>query len=91
MMNLKTVERISKALGDPYRLMILQQVKKKECAFCADIVDSFDLSQSTIAHHLKQLVDTGLLIPGKEGRNVKYTVDKQVLTDYMDFLGELKG
>ena len=85
-MDLKSVERISKAIGDPHRIKILQAVKKQGCMPCADICDMIDLTQSSISHHVKQLVDAGLLIPEKEGRNVKYTLDKKVLNDYTKFL-----
>ena len=85
-MDLKTIERISKAIGDPHRIKILQAVKKQGCMPCADICDMIDLTQSSISHHVKQLVDAGLLIPEKEGRNVKYTLDKKVLSDYTKFL-----
>lgn len=88
-MDLKSVERISKAIGDPHRIKILQAVKKQGCMPCADICDMIDLTQSSISHHVKQLVDAGLLIPEKEGRNIKYTLDKKVLNDYTKYLTTL--
>lgn len=88
-MDLKSVERISKAIGDPHRIKILQAVKKQGCMPCADICDMIDLTQSSISHHVKQLVDAGLLIPEKEGRNIKYTLDKKVLNEYTKYLTTL--
>lgn len=86
-MNAKTVERISKALGDPHRIKILQSVKEHEnCIQCADIIEIIGLAQSTVSHHIKQLTDAGLLLAQKEGRNVKYSLDKQVFGEYTQFL-----
>ena len=86
----KDIERISKALGDPTRLRILQEVKQREWMQCAEICGIIDLAQPSISHHLKQLSDAGLLIPEKEGRNLKYTIDKEVLSSYITFLSALK-
>jgi ArsR family transcriptional regulator len=90
-MDNKSIERISKALGDPHRIKILKAVRKQEWMQCADICEIIDLTQSAVSHHIKQLIDAGLLIPEKEGRNIKYSIDKAVVADYMNFLKEIKG
>jgi len=86
----KDIERISKALGDPTRLRILQEVKQREWMQCATICELIDLAQPSVSHHLKQLTDAGLLISEKEGRNIKFSIDKEVLTTYITFLNALK-
>lgn len=88
-MTAKDIERISKALADPTRLTILQAVRKSGCMQCADIRDMIDLAQPSISHHLKQLTEAGLLIITKEGRNVRYTIDNEVLNGYTKFLSTL--
>lgn len=91
-MDSKKIERISKALSDPSRITILQKFrKKKDCLYCSEIHDMLDLAQPSISHHLKQLVDADLLIPEKEGRNLKYLLNDAVLDDYIAFLNALKG
>ncbi|OKS87388.1 ArsR/SmtB family transcription factor [Mucilaginibacter polytrichastri] len=91
-MDIKQFERISKALGDPHRIRIMQQVGKSPgCMQCADIVEMIDLTQSAISHHIKQLTESGLLIAEKQGRNIKYAVDKDVVDTYTKFLQQLKG
>ena len=89
-MKAKDIERISKALGDPTRLRILQEVKQREWMQCADICGLVDLAQPSVSHHLKQLGDAGLLISEKEGRNIKYTIDSEILDGYITFLSTLK-
>lgn len=91
-MELKRIERISKALGDPYRLKIMEVIKKEQDWMqCVTIVDMFSLAQSTISHHVKQLVDADLLIAEKDGRNAKYKVNKEVFGDYIKFLSEFES
>ncbi len=88
LLDFKKIEKISKALGDPYRLQIIEQIKKygTACMQCSDIVDMLTLSQPAISHHIKLLVEADLIIPEKEGRNVKYTINKDVFADYAEYL-----
>ncbi|XZF16252.1 ArsR/SmtB family transcription factor [Chitinophagaceae bacterium MMS25-I14] len=88
LLDFKKIERIAKALGDTYRLKILESVRKEssECMQCSDIVEMLDLSQSAISHHIKQLVDADLLIPEKDGRRIRYTINKDVFAAYADFI-----
>lgn len=91
-MDVRKVERISKALSDQSRITILKQLREKEdCLYCHEISDFIDLAQPSISHHVKQLADADLIIPGKEGRNVKYRLNKAVLDEYVTFLNTLKS
>jgi ArsR family transcriptional regulator len=91
-MDSKRFEKISRALGDPHRLQILQKFKKKnDPLYCSEIHDMLDLAQPSVSHHLKQLVDADLLLPEKEGRNLKYNLNEEVINDYIAFLAALKG
>lgn len=88
----KNVERISKALGDPNRLAILQEIKRnKTCLYCSQINELVNLAQPSISHHLKQLVDAELIIPTKEGRNLKYSLNKEIIEEYITYLKTLKA
>ena len=88
LLDFKKIERISKALGDTYRLKILESVRRQssECMQCGDIVEMLDLSQSAVSHHIKQLVDADLLIAEKDGRKIRYTLNKDVFAAYSDFI-----
>ena len=50
----------------------------------------FDLAQSTVSHHLKQLVDADLLVAEKDGRTAKYRINKEGLSEYRNFLNKLE-
>ena len=91
-MEIRKAERISKALSDQSRITILQQLREKEnCLYCHEIHDFIDLAQPSISHHVKQLADADLIIVEKEGRNVKYRLNKTMLDEYIQFLGLLKS
>lgn len=91
-MDNKKIEKISRALSDTNRIAILQQFKKrKDCLYCAEVNDLLDLTQPSVSHHLKQLVDADLLLPQKEGRNLKYVLNQEVLDEYIASLNDLKG
>jgi ArsR family transcriptional regulator, arsenate/arsenite/antimonite-responsive transcriptional repressor len=89
--NIKRIERVSKALADPYRIMMLEAIKKqKDWMPCSTIVAMFDLAQSTVSHHMKQLVDADLVILEKEGRTARYKINKEGLSEYLEFLNKLE-
>lgn len=58
-----------KAIAEPTRLRLLSLVAAHEGgeACVCDLTDPVGLSQPTVSHHLKVLVDAGLLIREKRG------------------------
>lgn len=91
-MDTKKVGKISKALADPNRLLILKELRKKEdCLYCCDVHEFIDLTQPSISHHIKQLSDADLIIYVKEGRNVKFRLNNKVIDQYVEFLQTLKS
>ena len=87
----KHFEKISKALGDCNRLKILHFISNKGgCGQCSDIHTVVDLAQPSISHHVKILIESGLIEPEKEGRNHKYTLNEPMLDLYINMLNDLK-
>jgi ArsR family transcriptional regulator len=68
--------RIFKALGDPTRVRLLSLIAAHEDAEACvcDLTDPVGLSQPTVSHHLKQLVDAGLITREVRGRWSYYRV-----------------
>ncbi|HEX9514469.1 MAG TPA: metalloregulator ArsR/SmtB family transcription factor [Puia sp.] len=88
----KQIEKISKALGDMNRLKILNFLSNKGgCGECSDLQDVVDLAQPSISHHVKILTDCGLIDGEKEGRNHRYTLNKEMLADYVKGLEGFKS
>ncbi|MEO6199875.1 MAG: metalloregulator ArsR/SmtB family transcription factor [Cryobacterium sp.] len=61
--------RLLKALADPARLRLLSIVAASEGqqACVCDLVEPIGLSQPTISHHLKVLMEAGFLTRSKRG------------------------
>ena len=88
----KRIEKISKALSDPYRIKIMQAVKaEKDWLQCQAITAMFNLAQSTVSHHINQLVDADLLHAEKDGRHARYKINKKVFGDYISYLKDFTG
>ncbi len=65
-----------KALADGTRLRIFELISAQDAPVCAcDIVDRFDVSQPTIAHHLRTLREAGLITTTRQGVWAYYAVD----------------
>lgn len=68
--------QVLKAFADPNRLRLLSIVKAcdgGEACVC-DLTEPLDLGQPTVSHHLKILVDAGLLKREKRGTWAYYSV-----------------
>ena len=80
-----------KALADPNRLRLLSIVKNAgggEACVC-DLTEPLDLTQPTVSHHLKILVDAGLLHREKRGTWAYYSLVTGALDDAAGILTKL--
>lgn len=60
--------KVAKALADPTRFRMLQEIRGKGSLNCSQICGCFPLSQPTISHHIKTLEAAGLITVRKEGQ-----------------------
>lgn len=78
-----------KLLGDPTRFKILRFLAEptpeccsRESGVCACDIEAFlGLSQSTVSHHMKQLVDAGLVTAERRGRWIYYVLEHAALRE----------
>ena len=80
---------LTKALGHPARIAILQFLIKSKSCFCGDIVDELPLSQSTVSQHLKELKRAGLIQGDIEGPAVCYCIDEKAWNKARKVIGDL--
>lgn len=90
-MDTKVVERIAKALSDRNRLLILQKIAKQKCLGCTQVHEVVSLAQPSVSHHVKVLVDAGLIDSTKDGRNLNLYLNKERIQELIDFLSQLKN
>lgn len=69
---------LTKALGHPARIAILQFLLQHKACICGDIVDELPLSQSTVSQHLKELKGAGLIKGNIEGPSICYCIDDKM-------------
>ena len=72
-----------KAIADPVRLRLISLVaahKDKKACVC-DLTEPVGLSQPTVSHHLKVLVDAGVLTREQRGRWAYYRLVPDTLTN----------
>ena len=79
---------ICKALSDTNRLEIVQMLSDGEKCGCK-ILDKFDITQPTLSHHMKILVDCGLVNDCKEGKLHHYSLNKKVIREASSFIEAL--
>jgi len=78
------------ALGHPVRLKILRFVVQAgtDGASAGDIQGHVDLPASTLSHHLKRLVDAGVVSARQEGTFHYYAADYGALRGLTEYLWE---
>jgi ArsR family transcriptional regulator, arsenate/arsenite/antimonite-responsive transcriptional repressor len=60
---------ILKALADPHRFRLLEEITKAECPIgCAQARSSLAISPATLSHHIKELENAGLIDIRREGK-----------------------
>lgn len=78
-----TAAKAFKALADPARVRIVSIVANhvdQEACVC-DLQDALELSQPTVSHHLKVLVEAGFLSRSKRGTWAYYALVPGALDD----------
>lgn len=63
--------KVFKALCDPKRLAILEQLRSGEKCACV-LLESLDLTQSGLSYHMKILCDSGIVVSRQEGKWTHY-------------------
>ncbi len=88
-MNTTDVVKISKALADPTRLQIYERIAANPNMFCGEIIDAYELSPGTVSHHLKILMEAGLIECRKEGQFVYNRAVPETMREYTQALARL--
>ncbi len=83
-MNANNYVEIFKALGDETRVNVIKILSKENKCAC-QILEAFNISQSTLSHHMKILTDSGLVVAKKEGKWVYYKINEDMFTQLKFF------
>jgi len=88
-MDTAQIAKISKALADPTRLQIYQTIAAKPDLYCGEILEKYDLAPGTLSHHLKTLVEAGLIECRREGQFIHSRVLPKSMREYTRALSRL--
>jgi len=81
-MDRQKIERISKALADQTRLRIFEAISAREHMNCGQIVSMRGVTPATVSHHLRILMDAGLIECRREGQFVYSKANPKTLKNY---------
>jgi ArsR family transcriptional regulator len=78
--------QIAKALADARRLAILERIAAGEETACQHLCAQFPVSQPTMSHHLRLLVEVGLIEMRRDGLHAHYRLRAEVVRAYVESL-----
>ena len=80
-----------KTLGDPARVRIVNLVATSDEPVCAcELYEPLGLSQPTVSHHLKKLVEAGLLEREQRGKWAYFSLKRDAV-ETLAAVADLKG
>lgn len=81
---------IFKAFCDENRIRILKMLTSGEKCACK-ILEELNVTQPTLSHHMKTLLDSGIVNGRKEGKWMHYSISEEGLEKAQKYLDYLKG
>jgi ArsR family transcriptional regulator len=83
-------ERIAaaaKALAEPLRVRILDVLRRSETQVCqCELIPLFGITQSLLSHHMKKLIDAGLVEVERRHKWAYYSVSRDALRELTGWL-----
>jgi len=86
----KKTATIFKAFCDENRIKILQLLLDGEKCACK-LLEALAITQPTLSHHMKILLDSGIVNGRKEGKWMHYSISKEGLEKAQEYLEFLKN
>jgi ArsR family transcriptional regulator, arsenate/arsenite/antimonite-responsive transcriptional repressor len=83
------IEKISKALADPTRLLIFEAISANKEMICGQLVALQGVTPATVSHHLKILADAGLIKCSRRGQFVHNRVIPGTIAEYSKALARI--
>ena len=81
--------RIAKALADPRRFEIFQQIAAEDEVSCASVKECHKIAPATLSHHLKELESAGLVDARRESKFMYVSLNRPVWKSYLKELKKI--
>lgn len=79
---------IAKTVADPSRFSALQLIAQHGEVSCSDVCTRLELTPATISHHVRELVQAGLVKQRKEAKYSLLTLNRAVWSAYLKELAK---
>ena len=83
------IATLTKALGHPARVAIMEYLINVNTCICGDIVNELPLAQPTVSQHLKELKNAGLIKGNIEGNAICYCIDENTITKLQNYFAQI--
>ena len=81
------IASVAKALAEPLRVQILDVLRRSEEQVCqCELIPLFGIHQSLLSHHMKKLVDAGLVQVERRHKWAYYSVSTDALEELTAWL-----
>ncbi|MFB5345711.1 ArsR/SmtB family transcription factor [Enterococcus faecalis] len=87
-MDYLNVSKVMKAIAEPNRLKILDMISTGEKCAC-DILDHFDFTQPTLSHHMKVLMEAGIVSARKDGKWQYYSLISENIEEFQEVMNQI--
>lgn len=87
-LNEKKIATIFKAFCDENRIKILELLLSGEKCACT-LLETMNITQPTLSHHMKILTDSGIVIGRKDGKWIHYSLSDKGIKNAQDYLSYL--
>jgi ArsR family transcriptional regulator len=84
-------DRIAKALADPRRFAILETIAGRDDCPYQGVCGRFPITKATVSHHMKELLNAGLIEAEREGQQMVARFRPEVMAAYREELGRRLG
>ena len=74
-----SIAKMTKALGHPARVAIVEYLMKVDDCICGDIVNELPLAQPTVSQHLRELKNAEIIQGNIEGNAICYCINKETM------------
>ncbi|WP_022890234.1 ArsR/SmtB family transcription factor [Agromyces italicus] len=84
----ESLARTLRAIADPTRLQLLSLIRRSPNAEATggELADRLRLTQPTVSHHLRIMVDDGLLVRDQRGKHAWFSVAAERAAEIDDLL-----